>query len=438
MTSIYQYIEKNQSVSLLDKPLTEVDLLILNELVYFPIEQLNFTPAESLAGIRLEDFFTLIDPFLSQMKENWVLASNDRIKILKKVTQAERYRDIKLFAFESEIERIDEYQFAALSLRLPNQTVMISYRGTDDSLVGWKEDCNMSFQSQIPSQGLAADYLARMFTLVAGDGDAKLVISGHSKGGNLAIYAAAVQEPLVQDAIELIFSFDGPGFHQATLDEVAYQRIQHKIRHYVPEDSIVGMMLLHSQAPIVVKSKGMAFSHHIVTKWYIDGDQLQRIERRSDLSYLIDASLKEWAIDRSEEELASIFNESFNIIYQTGVQSLVDISQNPLQFSRLFLNHLHTLEPELKTFLDDNLGSFFDILRSHLVEQRRDHYQETATNISQWLKELSLTSKLPVDSSLLQKIKQHFQNNQTIPLTPPVTAAADELMDKMVEDESLG
>ncbi|MGO4938861.1 Mbeg1-like protein [Fundicoccus sp. Sow4_D5] len=411
MTSVYQYAQRNKDFSLSEKALTEVDILILNELVYFPIEQFVQVQEDSSDGIRLEDFYLLIEPRLPLlMKENWVLTSAARIKLLEMIYQTKRYRDIYLFGFESELERIDEFQFAALSLKLPTKEVLISYRGTDDTLIGWKEDCKMAYQTLIPSQPLAAHYLSRIFPLVKG---AKLYVSGHSKGGNLAIYAAAFQAEAVQQSIQLILSFDGPGFHQATLDSDGYKKIQDKIHHYVPEDAIVGMMLFHSQAPIVIKSRRLGFSHHIVTNWCIDEDMLHRIEKRSDFSYLVDATLKEWAIDRTESELEKVFNASFNLIFETGIQSVIEIRKNPLQFGRMFLNHLHLVDPELRAFLDDNLSAFFTILRSHLLEQRRDHYHQMSLTINQWITDLSLTQKLTVESSLLKSIKQHFKSKES-------------------------
>lgn len=406
MSTMYKYVERMKCFSLKEKPLTEVDILILNELVYFPIEQFVEPHTASLGGIRLEEFYLLIEPHLPLLKkENWILTSVARIKLLKMIYQTKRFRDICLFAFESEIEQEDEFQFAALSLKLPTNEVIVSFRGTDDTLIGWKEDCKMSYQTLIPSQPMAADYLTRIFYIVS---DSKLILSGHSKGGNLAMYAAAFQAREIQESIRLIMSFDGPGFHQATLDSKGYQAIQPKIKHYVPEDSIVGMMLLHSQTPIVIKSRKIGFLHHVVTNWCIEGENLHRIQKRSDFSYIVDAALKEWAIDRTETELAKMFDASFALIFETGIQSVVEITQNPLQFGRLFLNQLRLVAPEQKSFLDENLLAFFTILKSHLLEQRRDHYQEMFLTINQWIKEMTLPQMLTPQNSLVKSIKFNF------------------------------
>lgn len=411
MTSVYQYADRNKEFSLSEKPLTEVDILILNELVYFPIEKFYQSPKDPLEGLRIEDFYLLIEPHLNLLKkENWVLTSAARIKLLKLIYQTKRYRDIILFAFESELEQVDEFQFAALSLRLPTNEVLVSFRGTDDTLIGWKEDCKLAYQTLIPSQALAANYLTSIFQLVK---DAKLLVSGHSKGGNLAIYAAAFQNKEIQEAILTIMSFDGPGFHQAVLDSEGYRSIQPKIRHYVPEDSIVGMFLLHSQAPIVIKSRRLGFSHHVVTNWCVEGDQLHRIEKRSDFSYLVDAAFKEWAIDRTQDELEKVFNASFNLIFETGIDSVVDITESPFQFGQLFLNQLHSVEPELKTFLDEHLLAFFAVLKSHLLEQRRDHYQQMFLSMNHWIKELSMPSFLTVESSLLKNMIKQLKMKKT-------------------------
>lgn len=427
MSSVYQYVERFGDVSFFEQPLNEVDVLILNELVYFPLELFVESGRVSADGLSLEDFYLLIEPHLGQLrKENWVLTSAARIKLLKLIFQSRRFRDVYLFAFESELEQVGEFQFAALSLKLPSQEVLVSFRGTDDSLVGWKEDCKMAYQTLVPSQLLAADYLTRLSHRVDG---ANLLVSGHSKGGNLAIYAAAFQPSVIQASILSIYSFDGPGFHQATLDSVGFQAIQAKIQHYVPEDSIVGMMLLHSRPPIVIKSKRLGFSHHVVTNWCVAADQLHRIDKRSDFSYLVDASLKEWAIDRTESELEQVFDASFALIFEMGIQSVVEITQSPLQFARSFLDHLHGVEPELKAFLDDHLSAFFTTLRSHLIEQRRDHYQQLSVNIGQWLKELSLSTRWSGESNLLNNIHQHFAARDA------KVKDADDIVDSVMDDK---
>lgn len=412
MASIYQYIENNQAFSFSEKAYTELDILILNELVYFPMESYIGSQVNMGAGLRLDDFYHQIEPTLVQLKkENWILTSTARIKLLKAIYQTNRYRDVYLFNFDSQLMVEDEFQFAAMCLKLPSQEILISFRGTDDTLIGWKEDCNMAFQTVVPSHRLAFEYLRDVCQLLTHD--ESIIVSGHSKGGNLAVYAAAFQSAKIQQSIQAIVSFDGPGFHQAVLETDSYQNIQDRISHFVPEDSIVGMMLFHSQPPIVIKSKGIGFAQHIATNWRVKDDALHRLDTRSDLSYLVDAALKEWTIDRTETDLEKIFGSSFDIIFETGIQSIVKITQNPIQFARLFKIQLQLIDSDSRLFLEGNLSDFFSIIRSHLVENRRDHYHHLLFKFSNWTKDLSFDSKLPIQPISIKSIKRSL--NSKIP-----------------------
>lgn len=411
MASIYQYIEKNQSFSFSEKAYSEIDILILNELVYFPMESYIGSQVNVGAGLRLEEFYQQIEPTLLQLKkENWVLTSNARIKLLKAIYQTKRYRDVYLFNFNSQVMIEDEFQFAAMCLKLPSQEILISFRGTDDTLIGWKEDCHMAFQTLVPSQRLAFEYLRDTGQFLTHH--ESIIVSGHSKGGNLAVYAAAFQTSEIQQSIQAIVSFDGPGFHQSILEMDSYQNIQGKISHFVPEDSIVGMLLFHSQPPIIIKSKGVGFTQHIATNWRVEGDALQRLETRSDLSYLVDASLKEWTIDRTETDLEKIFSSSFDLIFETGIQSIVEVTQNPLQFARLFNTQLRLIDSELRLFLEGNISAFFSIIRSHLVENRRNHYHQMLTKFSDWTKDISVDAKLPFKPIPIKSIKRSLNSKR--------------------------
>ena len=406
MTTIYQYIKRMENNDFTTLPLNEVDVLILNELVYFPLDEYINSDLNHQSGIKLNDLYFLLENTLKEMKkENWVLVSEARIRLLKAISQAKRYQEVIIFGFVNQIKVEEELQFAAMCLGLPTNELLVSYRGTDDTLTGWKEDCNLIYNRLVPAQRLAKNYLTDVYHAFQG---VSLTISGHSKGGNLAIYAAAFQDEETQNSINVIYSFDSPGFQLETIETVSYQNIQPKISHYVPEDSIVGMTLFHSQAPIVVKSRKKGFSQHIATNWQIADKQLERLDDRSDFSYLIDAAVKEWTIDRNDEELKKIFNSCFDLLYETGAESLIEITSNPIKFSRLFLERLNLLELADREFLEHNLTNLGDVIKSHLVEQKRDRYHMMAFQFNDWLSNFQLSEHLTFESTLLNKFKERF------------------------------
>ena len=151
----------------------------------------------------------------------------------------------------------EQFQFAALEVVLDDGTSYIAYRGTDDTIVGWKEDFQLS-AGVVPAQRKAADYLNE----VAGNSMRKLWVGGHSKGGNLAVYAAAMCEPNVQERIEVVYCNDGPGFLGTFLTTSGFQRILPKIQRFVPEASVIGMILEHGDEPTVISSSQKGILQH--------------------------------------------------------------------------------------------------------------------------------------------------------------------------------
>ena len=219
MTTIYQYIKRMENNDFTTLPLNEVDVLILNELVYFPLDEYINSDLNHQSGIKLNDLYFLLENTLKEMKkENWVLVSEARIRLLKAISQAKRYQEVIIFGFVNQIKVEEELQFAAMCLGLPTNELLVSYRGTDDTLTGWKEDCNLIYNRLVPAQRLAKNYLTDVYHAFQG---VSLTISGHSKGGNLAIYAAAFQDEETQNSINVIYSFDSPGFQLETIETVS-------------------------------------------------------------------------------------------------------------------------------------------------------------------------------------------------------------------------
>lgn len=151
-----------------------------------------------------------------------------------------RFSDIEMGAFLEQFDGEEQTQFAAVTYLLPSGALVVAYRGTDDSLVGWKEDFNMAFQYPVPAQATAADYLARVAALWK---DVPIVLTGHSKGGNLAVYAAMNASDEVKDRVERIYSLDGPGFPESVVNSFEYASVSDRIVKIVPDSSVVGMVL---------------------------------------------------------------------------------------------------------------------------------------------------------------------------------------------------
>lgn len=178
-----------------------------------------------------------------------------------------RYRDLLIYDHVAAFDEVLDMQFAATTFVCPGQFVYVGFRGTDTTLTGWREDFNMAYMVPVPAQDVAARYLAA----VAADArvPGPIILGGHSKGGNLAEYAALTAAPAVQDRIAHVYNHDGPGFMPDTFSTADYVPLAGRMTKQVPEDSMVGI-LMTSQMPVqVVRASGRGFEQHSVYRWEV-------------------------------------------------------------------------------------------------------------------------------------------------------------------------
>ena len=249
MADMFDYLLWRGDLSMEAVPPNPVDTLILSELSYIGFEGL--VPGDFLHPVPLrvaaEAFAMLPD------RED-----RDRVKrdgeLLAAAARTERFGELRLVFYRSELLPELQSQFAAVTWLLPGGGAVITYRGTDLSITGWKEDFNMSFQPQVPAQEKALWYLEAFARVHRGP----IRLAGHSKGGNLAVYAAAKAQPELQERILSVHNHDGPGFHSSMLRDPGYRAILPRVRTFVPQSSVVGMLLEHEEPYTVVKSRQLS------------------------------------------------------------------------------------------------------------------------------------------------------------------------------------
>ena len=230
-----------------------------------------------------------------------------------------RFSDIEMGAFLEQFDDGEQTQFAAVTYRLPSGTLVVAFRGTDDSLVGWKEDFNMAFQYPVPAQVTAADYLARVAALWQ---DVPIVLTGHSKGGNLAVYAAMNAEDDVKDRIERIYSLDGPGFPEAVVNSFEYASVSDRIVKIVPDSSVVGMVLETPERCIVVKSDVEGIMQHFVFSWQMHGGEFDKVEDVASSSVTFNKALNKWLANLSKEQRERAVDALFAVLEASGAGSI--------------------------------------------------------------------------------------------------------------------
>lgn len=225
-----------------------------------------------------------------------------------------RFSTLRVGAFAERFDTDEQTQTAAVTFLLPDGTLVLSFRGTDDSLVGWKEDFNMAFQYPVPSQCMAAEYVSAVARLWPGD----MILTGHSKGGNSAVYAAMNVPGRIRKRITAVYSLDGPGFPEHVVTSEPYLSTVSKVRKIVPDSSIIGMVLETPEPCVVVKADCEGIMQHFAFAWQVEGDAFVRVDDIAPSSHTFNSSFNRWMTGLSREEREHAVDALFQVIHASG------------------------------------------------------------------------------------------------------------------------
>lgn len=333
MADMLDYLAWRGDIEFTQMPVNPVDALIFSTLSYIDFK--DIVPDNPMQSISLEEaaagLFSLAEP------QSRVRVKKD-LELLKVVAQSARFDNIRMTFYRSILNPEEDTQFAAVTIFLEDGSAYIAYRGTDNTLTGWKEDFNMSFQSSIPAQRLALEYMQEF-------SDAHpipLWMGGHSKGGNLAVYAAAKCGELLQKRIVEVYNQDGPGFSDAMMQDPGYLRILPKLRSYVPQSSVIGMLLEHEEPYTIVKSNQVGLMQHDPYTWMVMGADFLRMEELTADSRFLDRTFKNWLSKMTNEERSAFFDTVFELLESTGAERADEIIRP--QNVRAYLKTLKTNE----------------------------------------------------------------------------------------------
>ena len=231
----------------------------------------------------------------------------------------------------------------------------LSFRGTDDSLAGWKEDFEMACMPEVPAQKKALEYtsvVAKQFPRK------RLRLGGHSKGGNLAIYAAVFSPEKLQLRMTEIWSNDGPGFHMDLLNLPEYKRIEEKVHSIVPKSSVVGMLLEHAENYTVVDSDQLGLMQHDGFSWQVMGNHFVTLRQVTCQAHISDQELRKWVHSLSVEQREKFVTAMFDILTASGAETLTDLKSEKFKAAGAMVKAMKDLDKETR----DGLLNFMKIL----------------------------------------------------------------------------
>ena len=319
MGNIFNYLEDIQYDNIYDQPFTELDFLLLTEITYLNYDTIVTDSLELQKAIRLID----VPQYMSEV--NSLMNTKHRLKLLTQAAIVKRYKNLKLFGYVNDIDLDVQKQFAAMTYKISLDTYVIAFRGTDDSIIGWKEDFHMTYMEHVPAQQTAVRYVQKVMQAFP---TATFILTGHSKGGNLATYAGSQVEPALQARISQIYSFDAPGLNHTVIETDGYQEMDPKIKRYIPQGSIVGMMLETPKQAHIVKSVAIGgIAQHDTFSWQIENEHFVLLDTLNPDSIQTDKTLKEWVETVPDDELKDFFDVFFSLILDAQITSIDEFFQ---------------------------------------------------------------------------------------------------------------
>ncbi len=319
MWNIVDYVE-NQMAGLAEKPFNPVDSLVLSQLSYVYFTSLIPGLARNAEPVRIGDLLRA-ECFSSMF--NGVRDHESNRRLLFALAASPRFRDVKANYYVDELDSKLEKQFSAVTFFLDEETAYIAFRGTDATFTGWKEDFNMAFISPVPSQEDALRYLE----YVAGRFSGSLIVGGHSKGGNLAVYSAMRCAPKVRGRILRVYSHDGPGFKDNIFESGEYRRVSALIHKTLPQSSLIGMLLENQEDYYVVESKGFGgLMQHDPFSWAVEEDDFHVLKQLSPGAQYLNKTLSDWLGAMSDEEREQFTDALYSVLISSSATSFAEFS----------------------------------------------------------------------------------------------------------------
>lgn len=356
MADLFDYLRWRGDLSFTQDPLNQVDALIFSALSYLCFEgNVKARPAVPISLTDAsEEFFQLPDA------ESRCRTKMD-LSLLMAAAETKRFGTVMLLQYRDMLIPEEETQFAAITFLLDDGSAFLAFRGTDYSLIGWKEDFNMSFQETIPAQRLALQYTEE----IAGKYILPLRLGGHSKGGNLAVFAAVKASPAIQRRILGVYNNDGPGFTDFVMRDPAYKQMVPRIHTVIPQSSVIGMLLEHEEPYTVIKSKQIGLLQHDPYSWVLDGPEFIPMQEITADSHFLNLTIKNWLAGMTTQERNEVVDTVFELLSIGDVDNVLDII-HPKNI-RNYLRTLHS-NGKIRRLLSEELLSLIEAAKKTQME----------------------------------------------------------------------
>ncbi len=343
MANVFDYLDWRGDLTFAQAPCNEIDSLIFSLISY--VDFADIVPSAEAGGdIGLLDAArTYVRRHRGKPAYVGLIVPPEVVSLMAKAAKSKRFGELRMSAYENRVEDEEQIQFCAMTYTDPTGMHTVAFRGTDDSLVGWKENLNMSFLHPVPAQHRARAYLEEQMARYKGD----FITCGHSKGGNLAVYSAVACDARFKERIRAVYNNDGPGFTKEFIADTAYLDMRGRIRTLVPQSSVVGMLLEHEESFEVIKSTQTGLLQHNAFSWEVLGARFIHLDALTEESRRIDRTVKKWVGDLTHEEREAFVESLYETIRMTGAKTLTELNADKLGLVRAW----NALSPESRAMV---------------------------------------------------------------------------------------
>lgn len=351
--NIIDFVKINGNKTFDDKEFNEVDGIILAQLSYLNYKEMCTSFNDIIDSANLNSYETSI--LLST--RNSGLRKDDQRLILE-VLSSSRYKSIKFAHYINLHDAKTEKQFVAITF-IFDKFICVSFMGTDDTILGWKEDFSMSYLKSVPSQLEGIKYLDKIASMY----NLPLIIVGHSKGGNIAIYASSNSKKEIKEKIKTIYAYDSPGFNKEFISSDNFLAIQNKINVYLPESSFIGLIMYNSNYKIVASNKLFVFQHNVYN-WLVNENTFVYKDKLTKKSLAFAESNRQWIENFNDEERKIFFDTIFNLLEVSETRSFLELKNNwKNEATRIIKNSKEISEEHKQLMIEITKNMFMEYLK---------------------------------------------------------------------------
>lgn len=367
--TILDYIKEYGDTSFAEMPFNDVDSLCLCQLSYLKFDGMVPDVRRNEPGVTLREIAAHADYEKLFADERYEKVNRG---LMEGMLAGRRYADMKLNCYINMVEKEWETQFSAVTFFPAGAPVYVAFRGTDETIVGWKEDFNMAFIYPVPGQSYSVKYL----NMVAGRMHCPFLVGGHSKGGNLAVYSAMNCLPQIQQHIQKVYSMDGPGFRPEVLEQCDYEKIADRVVKYLPHSSMIGMIFERDIHYRVVESKSFGLAQHNPYTWLAKDGRFVECDDIYESRKFFDTAMNDWILSLNAEQLRIFVDTLYQVISASKADNLIDFTADWKKSMNGIVAAWKELDEQTAQMLKEIIRSLFDLTRIRMKEEVGAPFEE--------------------------------------------------------------